>query len=92
MNLLDIASAALAEFRRGATATSPAADSRTVAATPEQATELRALVAIVAAAWPESERAEALAVALSDPEAALTSFRLLAHDAQEQAIWGRHEI
>jgi hypothetical protein len=46
-------------------------------ATPEQATELCELVDIVAAEWPEAERAEALAVALADPDAALICFRAL---------------
>jgi len=36
-------------------------------ATREQATELRELVGIVAADWPDDERAEALAAALADP-------------------------
>lgn len=51
-------------------------------ATPEQAAELRALFAIVAADWPDVEQAEALALALSDPEAALTSFRESAREKQ----------
>lgn len=51
-------------------------------ATPEQGAELRALFAIVAAEWPDVEQAEALALALSDPEAALTSFRELASEKQ----------
>lgn len=51
-------------------------------ATPEQARELRELVAIVAADWPANEQAEALAVALADPEAALTCFRALAPERQ----------
>jgi hypothetical protein len=46
-------------------------------ATPEQASELRALVARVANDWPEAERAEPLAVALADPADALTCFRML---------------
>lgn len=70
MNLLDIARAALAEA-----APSPTAATVT---TPAQAAELRALVARVAASWPEAERAEALAVALADPADALTCFRALA--------------
>lgn len=40
--------------------------------------ELRELVGIVAADWPDDERAEALAAALADPEAALVCFRALA--------------
>lgn len=38
---------------------------------------LRELVAIVAADWPADERADALAAALADPEAALTCYRAL---------------
>ena len=49
-------------------------------ATQEQAAELRELVALVAAAWPDAERAEALAVALADPVDALICWRaLVAH-------------
>ncbi len=61
MNLLDIARAALVE--RSAI-TLPAA-----VASAGQAAELRALLTIIAADWPEAERAEALAVALADPDA-----------------------
>lgn len=68
MNLLDIARAAVAEV-----APSPPA-------TPAQTAELRALVALVAESWPEAERAEALAVALADPEDALKCWRALAED------------
>lgn len=39
--------------------------------------ELRRLVAIVSADWPEDEKAEALAAALADREAALVCFRAL---------------
>jgi hypothetical protein len=67
MRMLDIARAALRDRSHNV-------------ATPEQAAELRELVAIVAASWPEAERAEALAVALADPEAALISFRALVED------------
>lgn len=49
-------------------------------ATPEQAAELRELVAVVAADWPEAERREALAVALADPASALTCLRALAEN------------
>lgn len=55
---------------------SPANDPAPVA-TPEQAAELRELVAIVAARWPDDERAEALAAALADPVDALLCFRTL---------------
>jgi hypothetical protein len=47
-------------------------------ASPEEETELRALVALVTAAWPDDERADALAVALIDPVDALTCWRALA--------------
>ena len=56
-------------------------DALAAVATAQQVAELRALVAIVAADWPESERDAALAVALADPEAALVSFRALAATA-----------
>lgn len=52
------------------------------AATPEQAAELRRLVAVVAADWPADEQTAALAVALADPVSALTCFRALAQDRQ----------
>jgi len=59
-------------------------------ATREQATELRELVGIVAADWPDDERAEALAAALADPEAALVCFRALAAE-REGATADRQE-
>lgn len=59
-----------------------AASNEHTPATPEQAAELRALFAIVAADWPDVEQAEALALALSDPEAALTCFRELARESE----------
>lgn len=81
MNLLDIARAALADVAPSPpTATAP---------TPAQESELRALVARVAASWPEAERAEALAVALADPADALTSWRALAADMETKAIRAR---
>jgi len=52
-------------------------------ATREQAAELRRLVGIVAADWPADEQAEALAVALADPVAALTCFRALVAERQD---------
>ena len=67
MNLLDLARAALADA-------SPPTRSATIA----EAAELRALVGIVAADWSGDERAEGMAAALADPNAALASFRLLA--------------
>lgn len=47
-------------------------------ATPEQAVELRDVIAVILANNSEAERAEALAIAVADPEAALISFRALA--------------
>ena len=47
-------------------------------ATPAQEAELRRLVALVAADWPDREQVEALAVALADAEDALICFRALA--------------
>jgi hypothetical protein len=49
---------------------------------PAVAAELHELVAIVGADWLEAERAEALAVAIADPDSALACFRALAaeHD------------
>jgi hypothetical protein len=55
-----------------------AAEPRNGRAVPEQEAELRKLVSIVAADWPD--RDEALAVALADPVNALTCFRALARD------------
>ena len=59
-------------------------ESATDSATPEQAAELRQLVAIVAADWPADEQAEALAVALANPADALTCFRALATERAEE--------
>ena len=50
------------------------------AATPAQASELRELIALILASGSEADKTEALAVALADPGAALTSFRALAAD------------
>jgi hypothetical protein len=50
-------------------------------ATPEQATELGDLVALLFGEDTDAHQADALAAALADAEAALTSFRLLAADA-----------
>ena len=47
------------------------------AATPAEARELRELVALILDGADAAEQAQALAVALADPEAALTSFRAL---------------
>jgi len=54
---------------------SPVPDCRAV--TPVETAELRALVGLILADGSEDERAEALAVALADPDAALMSFRAL---------------
>ena len=43
----------------------------------ETADELRELVGIVSADWPDDERADVMAAALADPEAALVCFRAL---------------
>ena len=48
------------------------------AATSEQAAELRELIAPILANDSDADRAEALAVALADPDAALMSFRAMA--------------
>jgi hypothetical protein len=47
-------------------------------ATPEQAAELRALIAVILAGDSDADRAEAQTIAEADPENALVSFRLLA--------------
>ena len=53
-----------------------------ITATTEQADELRELVALILADDTEADRAEALAVAFVDPDAALTSFRALVADLE----------
>ena len=55
-------------------------------ATPEQATELRVLLARIAATWSDEDKAEALDVALADPELALVSFRALVAEMAPAAI------
>jgi hypothetical protein len=70
MNLLDIARLAVADNAVAA----PIARG----ATPTEAAELRDLVSRVLTNAGDADRAEALAVALADPEAALLSFRALA--------------
>lgn len=67
-----------------------AANDAAEGATREQATELRELVGIVAAHWPNDERTEALAAALADPDAALVCFRALAAECRG-ATAGRQE-
>ncbi len=71
MNLLDLARAVLPDGRVGDTPTK---------ATPDQSAELRDLIAAILANDSEADRAEALRVALADPEAALMSFRALVAD------------
>ncbi len=66
--------------------TAPPNDAASLAATPEQAAELRELVAAIL--HNDEERADVLRVALADPESALTSFRLLVADTMERK---RHE-
>ncbi len=58
----------------------PLPDSPRSSATPREAAELRELVALILPDADDNERAYALRVALADPEAALTSFRVLAAD------------
>lgn len=79
MNLLDLAREAIADL--------PDLSQRHEA-TPEQAGELHGLVHLLFGDDTETHQADALAAALADPDAALTSFRLLAADATERA---RHE-
>ena len=52
----------------------------------KSADELRELVGIVAADWPDDERAEALAAALAEPEAALVCFRTLAEQRRRIVV------
>lgn len=78
MNLLDIARAQVP----AGLATRPA-----IIATPEQATDLRALLAVATSDWPSDERADALAAALADPDGALRSFRALV--AERSAVVAR---
>ncbi|MFO1324172.1 MAG: hypothetical protein U1F15_08910 [Burkholderiales bacterium] len=70
MNLVHLARAALAEVV-------PDPATTTIVATPEQAAELRELIATIAVDWPPGEPEEALAVALVDPDAALVCWREL---------------
>ena len=79
MNLLDLARSALVNR--------PSGDPPRRNATSAEAAELRALVRVVLADAPQ-EWDEVTAVAVADPEAALVSFRLLAAEARERAIWG----
>lgn len=76
----EVCGAAVATVATVAVATPSKEAPHAPSATPEQAAALRALVARVAASWPEAERAEALAVALADPADALTCWRALAMD------------
>ena len=52
----------------------------------KSADELRELVGIVAADWPDDERAEAMAAALAEPEAALVCFRTLAEQRRRIVV------
>jgi len=70
----------LARAHALAAPTEPANDAAPPAATPEQASELRELVAAILP--DDAERADVLRVACADPEAALTSFRALVADPQ----------
>ena len=60
-------------------------------ATHDQVADLRALFAIVAADWPPDEQAEAVAVALADPESALTCLRALAANLPSAGAAGRDD-
>jgi hypothetical protein len=62
----------------------PANDATSPAATPKQAAELRELVAVIFPGESAADLADVLATACADPEAALTSFRLLAADVAER--------
>jgi hypothetical protein len=53
-------------------------------ATPAESAELRELIGMVAADWPEEERAAALDAAESDPEPALICWRALAVEHTSQ--------
>jgi hypothetical protein len=55
----------------------PIADAVTPTATPAEADELRRLVNAILAGDTEADRAEAFAIALADPVAALTCYRTL---------------
>jgi hypothetical protein len=74
--LTDPLRASIREHKAAILAELAANDERSNVATPEQGLELRNLLAIVAADWPDKD--EALAVALADPEDALVCFRELA--------------
>ena len=80
MNLLDLARSALIT----------GADTTPVAA-PGQADELRELVAIVAAVWPDDDPTDALAAALADPETALICFQALAAERRVLIIPANNE-
>jgi len=56
-----------------------------------QATELRVLVTLILAHDTDEDRAEALAIALADPEDALVSLRLLAAELRERE-WQRDPL
>ena len=56
----------------------PLPDTAPRAATPAQADELRGLIAAILADDTDTDRAEALAIALADPDAALACYRALA--------------
>ena len=70
-------SATVAEVATVAVADSPTKGPASVAAPANRATtaELRELIAIISADWPDDERADALAAALADLAGALVCFR-----------------
>lgn len=83
----DATRAEVAALYRGARV-EPLAEPAWRTTTRAEADELRELVASIFAEATEAERAEVLRAALAGPDAALTSFRLLATDAMERK---RHE-
>jgi hypothetical protein len=72
VNLLDLARAAMRVQSAGR--------KRVRVATSEQAAELRELIAVILANESDVDRMETVDIALADPDAALTSFRVLAAD------------
>ena len=84
MNLLDIARAAISAEALPQSTPRPDGISYRAIATVAQAAELESLDGIFLAGDTEAERREAMSAALADPEAALTSFRLLAAEFRER--------
>lgn len=76
----DATRAAIREHKAAILTELAANDGAPVPARPAQTSELRELVAIIFADDSEADRAEALAVAMADADAALVSFRSLAQE------------